>query len=68
MNNDCKIFIQLDPKDITFITKIFEGYDGLAVVSTLNRQEGLVVLTVTPETKNDVLEILYNFPKKVIFK
>lgn len=68
MNNDLKLLIQVEPKDIAFLNKIFEGYDGLGIVSTLNRREGLVVLTVTPETKNDVIEILNNFPKKVIFK
>jgi len=67
MNNEYKLQIQLDPKDIAFITKIFEGYDGLAVVSTLNKKEGLIILTVTPETKKDVLEILANFPKRIIF-
>jgi len=68
MKNELKIYIQLDPKDIAFLNKIFEGYDGLAVVSTLNKQEGLVVLTTTPGMKKDVLEILSNFPKKIIFK
>ncbi|NLT96207.1 MAG: DUF4911 domain-containing protein [Clostridia bacterium] len=67
MNNPLKILIKVDPKDIAFLTKIFEGYDGLAVVSTLDREKGLVALTVTPETKEDVLEILRNFPKTIIF-
>jgi putative protease len=67
MNNPLKILIKIDPKDIAFLNKIFEGYDGLAVVSTLDRQKGLVALTVTPDTKEDVLEILKNFPKSIIF-
>ncbi|KJS20303.1 MAG: hypothetical protein VR72_15190 [Clostridiaceae bacterium BRH_c20a] len=67
MNNPLKILIQVEPRDISYINKIFEGYDGLAVVTTLNRQEGLIALTVTPETKIDVLGILYNFPKKIVF-
>ena len=67
MNNHLKILIQVEPRDISYINKIFEGYDGLAVVTTLNRQEGLIALTVTPETKIDVLGILYNFPKKIVF-
>jgi hypothetical protein len=67
MNNPLKILIRVDPKDIAFLTKIFEGYDGLAVVSTLDREKGLLVLTVTPETREDVLEILRNFPKTIIF-
>ena len=41
MNNPLKILIRVDPKDIAFLTKIFEGYDGLAVVSTLDREKGV---------------------------
>ncbi|MDK2823165.1 MAG: hypothetical protein PWQ67_1619 [Clostridia bacterium] len=68
MNNDLKLKIEINPYDIAFFTKIFEGYDGLAVVSTINPKEGLIILTVTSETKNDVIEILNNFPKKINFK
>lgn len=67
MNNPLKIFIKVEPRDIAYMNKIFEGYDGLAVVTTLNGQDGLIALTVTPETKSDVLAILYNFPKKIVF-
>ncbi|KJS83920.1 MAG: hypothetical protein JM58_11790 [Peptococcaceae bacterium BICA1-8] len=67
MNNPLKILIKVEPRDISYINKIFEGYDGLAVVTTLNGQEGLIALTVTPETKSDVLGILDNFPKKIVF-
>jgi hypothetical protein len=67
LNNDLKLLIKINPQDIAFLDKIFEAYDGLAIVSTLNRKEGLVVLTVTPETKKDVIEILNNFPRELFF-
>jgi len=67
MNNPFKIIIKVELQDISYLNKIFEGYDNLAIVTTLNRRGGLIALTVTPETKNDVLDILNNFPKKIIF-
>jgi len=68
MNKDLKIMLKVNPKDIAFINKIFEGYDGLAIVTTNSVKEGLITISVTPETKEDVLEILRNFPKPVLFK
>lgn len=63
MDNDLKIKVHLAPQDVAFFTKIFEGLDGLAVVTTLNGKTGELLLTVTPETKGDVFHILNNFPK-----
>ncbi|NLW25553.1 MAG: DUF4911 domain-containing protein [Clostridia bacterium] len=63
--NDLAIKLQVKPQDIAFINKIFEGYDGLGTVTTINAQKGLIVVHVTPETKKEVMEILRNFPKEI---
>ncbi|MFZ5943355.1 MAG: DUF4911 domain-containing protein [Bacillota bacterium] len=68
MKNDLVIKVKLKAEDINFFTKIFEGYDGLAVVTTIDGRAGLLQLTVTPQTKMDVLEILRNFPSEIIFQ
>ncbi|NLU50442.1 MAG: DUF4911 domain-containing protein [Syntrophomonadaceae bacterium] len=39
-----------------------EGYDGLGIVSTLDRRAGLVVIRVTPDTRADVLAIISSLP------
>ncbi|MGI6487918.1 MAG: DUF4911 domain-containing protein [Syntrophomonadaceae bacterium] len=61
------IFLRLEPRDIDVVNKIMEGYDGLGIVSTLNCHEGLIVIRVTPDTREDVLGIVQSFPVKFEF-
>lgn len=56
------IYIQLEPKYVNYINRIMEGYEYLGVVSTLNRQEGIVVIRATPDTVTEVHKILANLP------
>jgi uncharacterized protein (UPF0218 family) len=60
-----KIRVRLDPKDIIMLDNIIEGFDGLAIVSTGNPKTGEVVVHVTPDTRDDVLEILKRFPRGI---
>ena len=53
---------RLKPSDIYWLNRIFEGYDGLGVVSTLDNKAGLVVVYVTPDTYDDALTIIDNVP------
>lgn len=57
-----KIRVRLDPKDIIMLDNIIEGFDGLGIVSTGNPKTGEVVVHVTPDTRDDVIEILKRFP------
>jgi putative protease len=59
---------QLQPADINQLNRIFEGYDGLGIVSTLDRKAGLVVIHVTPEIYQDAMTIIRNapFPVKIL--
>lgn len=36
--------VQTYPKNIDFLNKVFEAYDNLAVVTTLDQSEGLLVV------------------------
>ena len=38
------IEIKIFPKNIDFLNKVFEAYDNLAVVSTVDSNEGLLLL------------------------
>ncbi len=57
-----KILLRIPRKDINFLNKIMEGYDNLGVVSTLDPQEGLVMVRVTPDTRREVMKILAEMP------
>jgi uncharacterized protein (UPF0218 family) len=39
-----------------------EGYDNLGVVSTIDPKEGLVMIHITPDTRDTVREILHHLP------
>ena len=58
------IFAVIDPKEINFLNRIMEGYEYFGVVTTLDRQ-GLVLIRVTPDTFQDVLDVLLTLPINV---
>jgi hypothetical protein len=62
-----EIMIKINPKDIDYINKIIEAYDGLGIVHTINRKEGIVAVHVTPDTANEVLVILNNLNVEIEF-
>lgn len=49
-------------QDIDMLTKIIEAYDHLGIVSTLNRQEGMVIVRGTMDTRLELLQILASLP------
>jgi len=57
-----KIFLQVKPEHIDMLTRIIEAFDHLGVVSTLNREEGLVVIRGTRDTIPEIYEILPTLP------
>lgn len=46
------------PQEICFLRFILEGYDGLAVVTTLQPASGLVQVSIAPGCERDVARIL----------
>lgn len=57
MMND-EITIRVEPCNITYISRIMEGYEYLGVVTTLDRAAGLVRIRTTADTKGDTEKIL----------
>lgn len=56
------IICYVKPENINFLNRIIEGYEYLGMVSTLDRTAGKIIIRVTPDTYNDVKEILNNLP------
>lgn len=56
------IYVRLDPTHINYVNRIMEGYEYLGVVTTVNRNEGIVAIRVTPDTAHDVRTILEKLP------
>lgn len=57
-----RICLKIPKKEITYLTKIMEGYDNLGVVSTIDPKEGLVKIHITPDTRDAVRKILQHLP------
>ncbi len=53
---------RLKPADINKLNRIFEGYDGLGIVSTLDPKEGLIMVYVTPSIYPEAITIIRNAP------
>ena len=59
------IYAKVAPERIADVNWIMEGYEHLALVSTIDHQEGIILLRGTPDTYNDFLEIVENMPFSV---
>lgn len=59
------IYAQVEPERIADVNWIMEGYEHLAMVSTVDGTSGLIKFYSTPDTYFDTLDIIENMPFKV---
>jgi putative protease len=59
------ILVEVAPRDIDFFNKLLEGYDNMALVTTLDARLGQLALWVATHAKKDVLAILKCLPVPV---
>jgi len=57
--------IEVDKKDIAYIVSIFDGYDDLAVVRTLDASRGLIELLVSPDYMEDTRKLIDALAKEI---
>lgn len=56
------VYAKVQKAEIADVTRIMEGYEHLALVTTINANDGIIKLLGTPDTVADVLLILNNLP------
>lgn len=56
------VYAQVEIKNIDRLTRLIEAYDNLGIVSTLDRNQGLVVIRGTDDTRIDLMNILHRLP------
>lgn len=49
---------RLDRSEIAFVKFIFEAYDGIATLSTIDREMGIVRLLIAPGCEKTVSELI----------
>ena len=53
-----QLVLRIAPNRIHFFKFILEGYDGLAVLSTLDSKKGIILLRYPPEMEHDLVCLL----------
>ena len=59
------IYLQIAPGEINFINRIMEGYEYLGVVTTLDKNRGILVIRATADTRAEVEHVLAHLPISV---
>jgi len=61
-----KKYFRVERKEISFLRFIFEAYDGIAVLRTVDADEGLVVLHIPPGCQDDVEMVMGDLAKDIM--
>ena len=62
------IYVQVEPADIDLFNKLIEGYDNMAMVTTVDAKLGELVLRVANNAKKDIMAVLKCLPIPVAVK
>lgn len=57
--------IQIDPKQVYFLKFVLEGYDNLATMSTMDRQRGIISLSIPSGNEDTVRQLLLSLETEV---
>ena len=60
------IKLQISPDRIHYLKFILEGYDGLAILSTVDAGQGIVELRFPPETQNELKSLIHNIKPQIV--
>jgi hypothetical protein len=58
--------LEITPERIHFLKFILEGYDGLALLSTVDAGQGIVEIHYPPEIENDLKELLNSLGPQIV--
>ncbi len=59
------VFLRIAPDKFHFLKFILEGYDNMAILSSINNKEGLVVVRYPKELSRDLFDVLGNIAIKI---
>ncbi len=61
-----KKYLRIDRREICFLKFILEAYDGIATLTTIDAQQGIVLLRIAPGCEDEVETILQDLKKDII--
>ena len=60
--------LEVDKKEIAYIVSIFEGYDNLAVVRTVDTNKSIIELIVSPDYVDDTRQLIHALSQEIYIK
>ncbi len=60
--------LEVDKKEIAYIVSIFEGYDNLAVVRTVDTKKSIIELIVSPDYVDDTRQLIHALSQEIYIK
>ena len=60
--------LEVDKKEIAYIVSVFEGYDNLAVVRTVDSSQSIIELIISPDYLEDTSQLVNALSKEVYIK
>ncbi|UCG05026.1 MAG: DUF4911 domain-containing protein [Desulfobacterales bacterium] len=61
-------YYRVDRRQIAFLRFIFEAYDGIAVLQTIDAQQGMIALHIAPGCEDEVEFILHDLKKHILIE
>ena len=62
------IHVQSEPKYISYLNGIFEGYEWLAIIRTTDPKAGIMALISSPDLEDDLRKILIHLKQEMGLK
>ncbi len=59
------VFLRLDPTDIALVKFLFESYEGVAIIRTLDRRAAIIVVLASSDFLDDVEAIVTSLGEQV---
>ncbi|RZB33998.1 MAG: hypothetical protein SRB2_03391 [Desulfobacteraceae bacterium Eth-SRB2] len=66
--NTIKKYFRVDRRKIAFLKFIFEAYDGIVTITTVDPDKGVVQLCIAPGCEDDVEMILQDLKKDILIE
>ena len=66
MSRCSSLQLEISPDRIHFLKFILEGYDNLAIMSTVDARQGLVEIRYPPEVKKDLTDLLTEITSDIV--
>lgn len=60
--------LRIDRREICFLKFIFEAYDGIATLTTIDAHQGIVLLRIAPGCEDEVDTVLRDLRKDMIIE